>query len=761
MDRSVDPPSPKPQRSPRKSSQSPHTPGSRKKGHHHRRKRHHRQHGADGERSPPSYTSPPSPTTPITSSVVVSSDPVSTSIPFDEHVPHPFGFSGRTYPQSPYPETALSHAGSAATADVTKENYETPLFKYVVIAMAVVFVLSIVAAMLYARQPGVKRPAAHTAGECMTTPCLEYKERFRYAMDRGENPCKNFYKHVCGAWIDVQDPGVTVAGTFWTDFITQATSRLESLDATKEQQEPIQKAAVYLQACLGVLRKSNVAGVKKVLSEVGITWPERNPKPDFLNTVFFMSTHTNFPVLFQPGFIQMNSSDHDISILRWDRFCSTMATLRTIFQMGRLVDHIRITYESFGGSRETDRLRELTVQLKNFTEFFSKYGKVFRKEVSNKNVSAFFQLTPSIQKERWDSVYQKHLGVTVSGAHGVTIEDVDYVAAVFELHKRHGEAFMNDIVESLCIQNLVGFTEARILESFHGNAESAESAVRAACLSITYSAFGYAMNNLFLRSKSVPYEEVVHFAKNISREIPSLFRRNSSLVERSKPRKNFEQLFRILEMSQPGSYPRSYERYPDMTDNPLENLINIMNSVKKHHNEDADPFLNYDYEGAHYEGFELTIPYISSPVYSADAHWAIRYGGIGARIAAAVFLDYVEGSDNAREIYQKNQDCLSNKSGKEVDVNLQAAVASASVVPALYQRERATANEYDPLFMNILPFRSDQIPFAFGCYLMCGQYWAEEMCNTPLKHSVNFARAFSCTEGSPMNPKSKCWMFPA
>ncbi|KAH7968967.1 hypothetical protein HPB52_013224 [Rhipicephalus sanguineus] len=503
--------------------------------------------------------------------------------------------------------------------------------------MVVVIVLSAAAVGIIIKRRSARRPAGHTATDCTTTSCLEYKERFHDAMDDDEDPCDNFYKYVCGAWIDVQDTAVSVPAKFWTDFIAEVASKFESVDAPKEQQASVQKAAAYLQACLGVLKKSNVAGVKSILTEAGIVWPERNPKPDFLNAVFFMST----------------------------------------------------------------------------------------------------------------------------GAIGVAIENEAYVDAVFELHEQYGEAVMNDVVETLCIQNLVSFTDVTILESFYGNSESVESAVRGSCFSVSYNTFGYAINYVFLRSNSVPYQEVVRFAENISREIPLLLRGNSSLLEKSKSRNNFERMFHVLNMSQPGFYPQIYEQYPDMTENPLANLIHVLNATKMHYKGNVDTFLHYDYKEIDFKDFVLTIPDLLSPVYSSNAHWAIRYGGVGARIAATVFCDYVEGSDNAQQIYRKNQDCLSNQTGDKIDVNLQAAIASAAIAPALYEKERAKAKANDPLFMNIWPLKSEQIPFVFGCYLMCGLSGGEKMCNVPFKHSVNFARAFKCAEGSPMNPKKKCWMLPA
>ncbi|KAL3227631.1 hypothetical protein MRX96_024054 [Rhipicephalus microplus] len=216
-----------------------------------------------------------------------------------------------------------------------------------------------------------------------------------------------------------------------------------------------------------------------------------------------------------------------------------MTILKTILDLGRLVDHIRITYESFGGFKDTDCVRELTVLMKNVKEFSATYVN-WNNEVTYRNVSASFQLTPTIQKERLDKFYQQYSShLTVSGAFGVAIENEPYVDAVFRLHKEYGKVTMNDVVESLCIQNLVGFTDIQIFDSFYGNSGTTKRAIRSLCFSRSYNIFSYAINCFFFRPIAVPYEEVMRFAENISREIPLFLRGNSSLLDKSGWRYNF------------------------------------------------------------------------------------------------------------------------------------------------------------------------------------------------------------------------------
>ncbi|KAH9367918.1 hypothetical protein HPB48_008362 [Haemaphysalis longicornis] len=70
-----------------------------------------------------------------------------------------------------------------------------------------------------------------------------------------------------------------------------------------------------------------------------------------------------------------------------------------------------------------------------------------------------------------------------------------------------------------------------------------------------------------------------------------------------------------------------------------------------------------------------------------------------------------------------------------------------------------------------LPLDAEKLFFIAHCYKWCGQerkrdphpkerYWStRSRCIVPLRHMPEFAAAFSCPQGSRMNPAAKCTFF--
>ncbi|KAK8768861.1 hypothetical protein V5799_014678 [Amblyomma americanum] len=566
-------------------------------------------------------------------------------------------------------------------------------------------------------------------------------------MDEDENPCDDFYQHVCGSWLSTRDSGNTVLLSAWDSFALTVASKFQTLYVPKEEQASVQKAALYWQACLSVLNSSNVPGVKQALEGAGIAWPQRSPEPDFLRTMFFMSERANMPVFIQLTTVKTNSSAYLLYFGQWAMFNQKMMSLAMMCRTKRLANHVQVLFESFGGT-DHSRLSELTKQFEGGT----------RRDIPTQRHSS-----SSRQQCRWRSGTRctRATEVSVSAAPEESyIVGVEYFAAVFRLHQKYGDAVMNDIVEGLAVENLIAFTEPRILESFYGNAEEARRAVQSNCFAFSYDIFGYAVNHFFLRSKTVPYEQVTQLAEDVRKELPKLLSGNSSLLTRSANGSNFETVFGVMERSRPGGYLSRYADYPDMTNDPLRNWMLVVKHGKKVDKHEA-PYLKHSiHDHVKFKGFRLMMPELLFPVFASDAHWAIRYGGLGARIAAALLCDYIEGSGKANEVYRANHDCLFGKVSKPVDANLQVAVACAGIVLRLFELARSKAADGDPLFMDTPHFRAEKLPFIFGCHLLCGENGGKELCNTPVRHSADFARVFDCPRDSPMNPSKKCWMLP-
>ncbi|XP_075729697.1 uncharacterized protein LOC142771734 isoform X2 [Rhipicephalus microplus] len=164
-----------------------------------------------------------------------------------------------------------------------------------------------------------------------------------------------------------------------------------------------------------------------------------------------------------------------------------------------------------------------------------------------------------------------------------------------------------------------------------------------------------------------------------------------------------------------------------------------------------------------FSGFRINPQLLAFPWYEPDAHVGVLLGGLGARLAAVTFYDYVERTGTNSTLYSENQDCLSPASnvsvGADVDADLQGAVAAAAVVADVYKE---VARKKDPKWTGREappPWTSERMPFVFFCWLNCGDSErGPMMCNAPMMHNWDFARVFACPEEAPMNPSIKCRM---
>ncbi|KAK8772046.1 hypothetical protein V5799_024711 [Amblyomma americanum] len=105
-------------------------------------------------------------------------------------------------------------------------------------------------------------------------------------------------RYICGAW--VRRSWRPVYDDVWRKFLERIYDAVKSVQVPAAKQSPQEKAAAYVEACLGTLEASNLEGVRRVLAQGGITWPEEVPatrgRPDLLNGLLYMARKVFTPV---------------------------------------------------------------------------------------------------------------------------------------------------------------------------------------------------------------------------------------------------------------------------------------------------------------------------------------------------------------------------------------------------------------------------------------------------------------------------------
>ncbi|KAL3210378.1 hypothetical protein MRX96_037186 [Rhipicephalus microplus] len=436
----------------------------------------------------------------------------------------------------------------------------------------------------------------------------------------------------------------------WRGFIMLAMTKLSEEKDPAAATDIESKARLYLHTCMKVANQSNIPNVKQALARGKITWPEKNPQPDFLRALLFMSRTLAMPVL------------------------------------------LHFIYPPEDG---------------------------------------------------WRAILNRYTKRPVESYAGVTIHGVDYFKALFEVHKTHDEDVMNDIVEALAVTNLVPFTSMRMVTSFHiGHGEMSAAAVMETCFSLFYPIFGYVVNHLFLYNLETTKEHARELAESLRATfINSTIDPSQNLAvsntSSSKSKHTLDIVFGILDRSVPSQFPVTYKDYPSITEDPLQNWVNIAhyysgkttrNAIVMYEESDHVTFTN----------FVMMLHYLMFPIAGEGAHIGVLTGGIGLRFAATIFYQLVEeaGDAAAGQIYEQNHQCLGLEGG-QLDIDLQGAIAAVPITQKLYAKKREDYSSKKPLG-GIQSFTEEQVPFAASCFLLCGEKKGPDLCNTPLMHSTDF-----------------------
>ncbi|KAH7968490.1 hypothetical protein HPB52_008982 [Rhipicephalus sanguineus] len=609
-----------------------------------------------------------------------------------------------------------------------------------------------------------RRPSALQGASCSSESCERYKELLKDVIDSSSDSCDNYYKHMCSLW--TKSHSRSVPSNALEHFIDSAIAGIRSLPSIKDV--VTRKGTMFFADCLSVANVSNVANVKKLLAVGGIVWPKRNAKPDFLNALFYMSRSLFVPVFFS---FQVSENGKTLKVIPDEDFSDIFLILRGHMKTNHLLQYLTVTYEAFD-NLDHDRLKEIVERLYKLTPFLERHVESSGDDLNESddsntyNVESFLRMTPSVSRDRWDTVLERYFVTSVANLNAAFVEGVSQFKALMKLHQDYDEPAVNDLVEALCVQSLVRYTSLDIITTLHKSSDIADVWLQKKCFFSTFTFFGYDINRYFLSKRGDALGNVEKLAKRVRREFFALLKGSENEPgSRDEQRKNasehyFGNVFAVLNTEAARAYPKVYLNYPNMTGDPLKNW-QILN---EHYHElpktASSALLKFsDKNMTKFLEFSLLIPHLSFPYYEPDAHVGAVLGGLGLHVAAAVYYDYAESQANSTEFYQRNQDCLAHLAGSEqADYNLQGAVAAVPVIYSIFKKAREDSG--NALVQDLPPFEADRIPFMIGCYLMCGEVHGERMCNVPLKHSEDFARAYGCAPGSQMNPVKKCVMVP-
>ncbi|KAH9372734.1 hypothetical protein HPB48_008966 [Haemaphysalis longicornis] len=338
------------------------------------------------------------------------------------------GWSALAYSYKyPFNGHSLSQAEANPSVRDCDDSYAIPGLLALALLLAGLCLVVAVRLLLY--QTNVT-----TESTCGTQSCLTLPEIPAHSVDNDTAPCKNFYQYVCGRW--TKSHNMSVEDLALKTIVSEAVKVLKI--PVDLQSHYNHKPVNFFRTCTSVLSSSNVPGLRRILAEGGITWPDLNPTPDFLNALFFMSLRLFMPVIytvqFRPPFLYFVPVFQSQYV---KEFPAELRILRELIKTRRINNHLRTTYEAFTPVDES-RLAEIVEHFENAQAFFNDNIGDFR-DIIYPDKSAFLRYTEPVHKSRWDFLLRKYLNTTFNGVHFIIVSR-KYFLALFELYKTKGRS---------------------------------------------------------------------------------------------------------------------------------------------------------------------------------------------------------------------------------------------------------------------------------------------------------------------------------
>ncbi|KAH6936728.1 hypothetical protein HPB50_021015 [Hyalomma asiaticum] len=277
-------------------------------------------------------------------------------------------------------------------------SWKSVIFVIVIVTAAMVITGSL---LLWRLKPHRHKPMAFKSLTCTTDFCKKYSALLESSVDDSVEACQDFYQYVCGLWDKTHTSDKSVMEQAWNDYIDFVMSKLSDAKLRPGNADVEGKARLYLKACLKVINESNVPNVKRMLAEGGVVWPEKNPKPDFLKALLFMSRYVFMPVLLHLSYD--TGSDGRLGPLHWlvrKDYWETARILRTLGKTKHIRDHLRMSYEEFSKPVNDTRLDEIMDHVSVYLSFEANFADVNLTSVTFNDSTKFLEYAPSVPKQR-------------------------------------------------------------------------------------------------------------------------------------------------------------------------------------------------------------------------------------------------------------------------------------------------------------------------------------------------------------------------
>ncbi|XP_064485529.1 uncharacterized protein LOC135398001 [Ornithodoros turicata] len=636
---------------------------------------------------------------------------------------------------------------------------------YIVITVIVLVAVLAVLVIIYLKSIEVVRetPAPDDPSACGSAACLEYVHMVRQRMDPSANPCANFYNFTCNGNSNTTDKNwISVIHDHKASFSRSLGKLMNTMAIPTERQTAIQKAAAFYQSCYAVVtgKLDEFSNFKRIIQSIGIYWPRPSTAPDGLHLL--MSVYKTFKI-------------------------DTILSIRVINASAIALYHPLTFFQEYSKTRESHlSTRKHKDDFDNFRMIFKEPKDDFAnlisydtfkdvessivKYIDNNNIGTVIiwwnsteelaRSTPGISASRWDRALQELL--MGPGPLKVYTNKKTFIQGIFDLFSSLGEESVTDFIAWLTITQLAPLMNAHLAAFWLDKPGTLQDEAPLLCIKFTERYLGwitfFPLRDAYFDAES--RQDIDDITNNLERTTKLRIAKNQWALNRGAQVdfKIVHQMMRLVDMTRE-QLEQIYINFADMG---TSISMNILSAASSYHNSSSlakqrvmtDMMNEPVYRVFSPFTMRPIPPYMASlPVYAYGATTAIKYGGLGAILAAPFFgLTYRIITKYARERTR----CYTTSA-----VFIEAAIVNrfverAASLDTLLDSYLSAKGEADHRLRGLREYSEDQVFFIAFCHTLCSSTRLQYLCNEPLRNSVKFAEAFRCAKGSIMNPSKKC-----